>query len=234
MNRTSWPRSRRPSRVAHELERHGVDARHAGHLAGRQLGQLAVVPPRQVVLHAADLGLDQMEVVEQPLGGRGEELAAMDVVGQDAIGLAQHPARSRPPAPKNCRPRVVAGSREGEARGEPACALLQPLDAQQLGAERAFSAMRLPGTEEATQGAGHEFASPRSTNNSRTGVEDAHFTLLLHRPDHDAPTSPRVIVTATIARPTPSSRVQIVRASSPQVVERPLVERRRGQAEASR
>ena len=91
MNRTSCDPIEAAVGVADQLQRHGVDPRHAGHLARRELGQLAVVPPRQVVPHAADLGLDQVEVVEQPLGGGGEELAAVHVVGEDAVGVAQHP-----------------------------------------------------------------------------------------------------------------------------------------------
>ena len=91
-----------------------------------------------------------MEVVEEPLGGGREELAAVHVIGQDAVGLAQHPRVLVHPG-EELLAGVVAGPREREARGEPARTLLEALDAQQLGAEGAFSAAALPGTEEATQ-----------------------------------------------------------------------------------
>ena len=52
-------------------------------------GQLAVVAARQVLAHVADLGGDQVEVVEQPLRGGRDELPAVHVVGQREVGLAQ-------------------------------------------------------------------------------------------------------------------------------------------------
>ena len=179
---------------------------------GASLGSSAIVPARQVVLYAADLGLDQVEVVEEPLGGRGEELAAMDVIGQDAVGVAQNPRVLVHPG-EELLAAVIAGSREREAGGEPPRALLQTLDAQELGAEGAFSAAALPGTEEATQGAGHELPSPRCTNNSRRGIEYAHFTQVIHRRSHDAPMRPQCRYSER-RTPTPSSRVQTFAGSN--------------------
>src|SRR2546422_1968454 len=133
---------------------HGVDPRDAGHLPRGQLGQVQVVLPRNVVLDAPDLGLDEEKVVEEPFRRRGDELAAVDIVGQDAIGLAQHPG-------------VVLQAREEwaglaaripgqrEAGGEGPGPFLQALDAEELSAERllGFRAAAAPeGAEQQPQG----------------------------------------------------------------------------------
>jgi hypothetical protein len=76
--------------VADDFQRHGVRAGNTCHLARGQLGKLLVVSGRQVVADAADLGLDQMEVVEQPFRGWRDERTAVHVVREDAIGIAQH------------------------------------------------------------------------------------------------------------------------------------------------
>ena len=80
------------------LERDVIDARHACRRAARKARQLAAVALGQMPLRRANLFLDQVEVVEQPFGGRrdssvvarrgGQRLAAIDqdflVVGQAA------------------------------------------------------------------------------------------------------------------------------------------------------
>ena len=77
--------------VPDQLDGDGVDARLAGVLARRERGKRAGVRARQVPADAADLGGDQMEIVEQPVGGRPHELPGADVVGERAIRAAQHP-----------------------------------------------------------------------------------------------------------------------------------------------
>src|SRR2546422_10410563 len=133
---------------------HGVDPRDAGHLPRGQLGQVQVVLPRKVVPDAPDLGLDEVKVVEEPFRRRGDELAAVDIVGQDAIGLTQHPG-------------VVLQAREEwaglaaripgqrEAGGEGPGPFLQALNAEELSAERllGFRAAAAPeGAEQQPQG----------------------------------------------------------------------------------
>ncbi len=183
------------------------------------------------MLYAADLGLDQVEIVEEPLGGRGEELAAMDVIGQDAVGVAQNPRVLVHPR-EELLAAVIAGSLEREAGGEPPRALLQTLDAQELGAERAFSAAALPGTEEATQGAGHELPSPRCTNNSRRGIEYAHFTQVIHRRSHDAPMA-AVSLQREAHADTEFPCPDIRRLEPASALQEPGVERAPGQAKTS-
>ena len=123
-----------PVGVTNELQRHGVDPRGAGQLSRGQLGQLAVVLPREVVPDASDLGLDEMEIVEQPFGGRRHEHTPVDVAGEDAVGLAQHAGVIVEATEK---PSVLAAGIPGQrkARGEGPGPFLQALDAQELGAQ---------------------------------------------------------------------------------------------------
>ena len=113
--------------VREQVLREGLDARHA-QVAG-QAGELAIVRRRQVALDVAGLGLDQMEVVQHPLGGGRDGPAFVDVLGDEAIGLAQaldvalEPAQVRraDEAPPHSRLRCRQGTRT----------LFELLDAQQ-------------------------------------------------------------------------------------------------------
>jgi hypothetical protein len=123
-----------PVAVADELQRHRVDAGAPGELARGELRQLVVVAAGQVARRLAHRGLDDREVVEQPLGGRGRALAAVDVVGEPLVGLPQ-PRRVVLEAGEE-GPRPLAGpARERELGRERLGPLLQPLDAQELAAE---------------------------------------------------------------------------------------------------
>ena len=127
--------------VADELERECVDARGAGELTCGELGQLEVVVPREVLAYVSDLGRDEVEVVENPLRGGRDELAAVDVAGERAIGGRERACivlESRPAAPRRTAGRGI----DGEARGERLGALLEELDAEQLLAERRFRRRR--------------------------------------------------------------------------------------------
>ncbi len=121
--------------VADQLQGHGVDPCDARHLPRGQLGQIRVVLARKVVPDAPDLGLDEVEVVEEPFRRRGDELAAVDVVGEDAIGLAQHAGVVLQAREERAGLAArIAGQRE--AGGEGLRPFLQALDAQELGAQR--------------------------------------------------------------------------------------------------
>ena len=72
-----------------ELDRHGVQPRRPGMLAGSQLREFAVVAWGQIVANGSGLGLEQMEIVEQPLRGGRERLTSMDVVGEREVRAAQ-------------------------------------------------------------------------------------------------------------------------------------------------
>ena len=170
------------------------------------------------MLHAADLGFDEVEVVEEPLGGRGEELAAVDVIGQDAVGIAQNPRVLVHPG-EELLAAVIAGSLEREARGEPARALLEALDAQELGAEGAFSAAALPGTEEATQGAGHELAKPTLQEQFTYGNRVCTFHSR-NTPSEARRSDGAQCRYSERRTPTPSSRVQTFAGSNPPALSR--------------
>jgi hypothetical protein len=83
----------------------------------------------------ADLRRQQMEVVEQPFGRRGDRLAAPDVVGQRAVGGAQD-AGVVVEAGKDVPGAAPRARVDGEAGGERQRALFQPLDAEQFVAKR--------------------------------------------------------------------------------------------------
>ena len=72
-----------------------MDAGLAGNLTRGQLGQGAVVAPRQVAAHGACLGDHEVKVVEQPFGGGGHCLALVHVLRQQAIGCLLYTS-SRP------------------------------------------------------------------------------------------------------------------------------------------
>ena len=57
-----------------------------------QLGELAVVVRRQVVADLAELLVDDVEVVDEPLGGRRDRALVLDRPGQEAVGLEEDAA----------------------------------------------------------------------------------------------------------------------------------------------
>jgi hypothetical protein len=120
--------------VADELDGERVHAGVPRLVARGELGQLAVVAARQVLADVPDLGGDEVVVVEEPLPGGRDELAAVHVAGERAVGRAQDAD-------------VVVEPREDAARGAPrrvhreagrerAGPLVEALDAEQLVAER--------------------------------------------------------------------------------------------------
>ena len=66
-----------------------VDARQAGELVGRDDWQPLEERGRQIVLDVARGGGDDVEVVEQPFGGRRPLLAKPGVIGQRDVDLSQ-------------------------------------------------------------------------------------------------------------------------------------------------
>ena len=68
------------------------DPRIALEVALGQLRQLAVVVRRQVVADLAQLLVDDGEVVDEPLGRRGDPAFVLDRPGQDAVRLEQDAA----------------------------------------------------------------------------------------------------------------------------------------------
>src|SRR5262245_64360421 len=88
--------------------------------------ELAVVAVRQVLPDGADLGLYNVEVIEQPLRGRRDELAPVDVVGKRVVSEPQQTgvfAQSRLQVF-----RAPLGARNCESGRERLRALFEPLD----------------------------------------------------------------------------------------------------------
>ena len=117
--------------VAHQLNRHGVDACVARVLARRKGRQLSIVGAGEILVDVSDLRRHQVEVVEEPFCCCGDKLPGPDVIGQGAVGVAQHAGVVIEPGEDV--PGPAPGARVGdEARGEGQPALFQSLDAEQL------------------------------------------------------------------------------------------------------
>ena len=122
--------------VPDEFQRHRVDAGVAGALPRGQSGQLVIVRAREILPNAEDLGRDEMEMIEKPLGCRRNEPSLMDIVCQRAVRRAEHldvVVETREDA--SCAPGRGNDCKPGRQRLRPR---LQQLDAQQLIAKRFF------------------------------------------------------------------------------------------------
>ena len=112
--------------------------------------QLLVELQRQVLADLDDFGGEQMVVVEEPLAGRRDEGAVVDVFGQRLVGVAQD-ARVVTQAPVDAAgAAALRVNRETRRQGERP--LLEPFRAEQLIAERLvdLSIVTNPGIEEQT------------------------------------------------------------------------------------
>ncbi len=135
--------------VADQLQGHGVDPCNAGHLPRGELRQVQVVLPRKVVPDTPDLGLDEVEVVEEPFRRRGDELAAVHVVGEDAIGRAQHAGVVFQAREERAGLAArIPGQRE--AGGEGPGPFLQSLDAEEFGGAEGLLGFRAAAAPEET------------------------------------------------------------------------------------
>ncbi len=113
-----------------------VDARQADQRLVLEDGKVAEKAARQAVLDLARLRLDQVEVVEQPLGRGADLVAARRVAGDVVLRLAQD-ADVLAQARKE-RARALARERRGMRLGEAAPMLGEALGAEDLGAIRPF------------------------------------------------------------------------------------------------
>ena len=139
-----------PVAVPDQLQRHRVDAGLAREVARGEPGELLVVPRREVVAHGARLRLDEVKVVEEPLGRGVDGIAPADVAGQETVGLAKDPEIRVQPGP-DVVPSRAGLSREREDAGQGLRALLEALEAQKLAPQRRFFLGRAPSEQESHQ-----------------------------------------------------------------------------------
>ncbi len=115
-----------------------VDPRVAAQGAVAELRQLAIEGRRQVLADLAQLLLDEVEVVDQPLRRRCHRALRPQRFGDGAVGGQQHPAVLPHPGPQPAVPGPPAAHplRAGERRR----VLLEALDAPELVADRLLDA----------------------------------------------------------------------------------------------
>ena len=207
-----------PVAVPDQLQRHRVDARLARELARGELGELLVVAGREVVAHGARLRLDEVEVVEEPLGRGVDGVTPADVVGQDAVGLAKDPEVRVQPRPDvvPARPGVA---RQREDAGQGLRALLEALEAQELAPERHFLFGTAP-SEQGSHQAGR-LLQPLSPSLSRRADPSCPCPCcpfpssgLVPWPWAARPSAPRLPASASAALALRAARFCALRASS--------------------
>ena len=115
---------------------HAEDPRIAGEWSCGQLRQLPVIAGRQIVANFADLLFDEMVVVEQPLGGRGNGASLADRVGDGAIGFEQN--RLVFPQPNGERSPRHRPRGDGLGRRKALGMLLETLDTEEFLADGLF------------------------------------------------------------------------------------------------
>ena len=116
--------------------RHAEHPRIAGERSGGQLRQLPVVAGRQIVANLADLLLDEVVVVEQPLGGRRDCATLADRFRDGAIRLEQNRLVVLQPCGKAAPGRRRRG--DGLCRRKALGMLLEALDTEELLADGFF------------------------------------------------------------------------------------------------
>lgn len=120
--------------VRHERPGQSEHARIPGERPIRQLGQLAIIAAWEILSDFPNLVLDDVEVVDQPLGRRSDRAVLADGGGDGAVRAEQHPpvvakARRQCSAPGGPGRHALRG---GETLG----VLLEALDAEELTADR--------------------------------------------------------------------------------------------------
>ena len=114
--------------MSDQLQSESIDAWVAGQLAFREFGEFIIVAPRQVLANLAQLLLDQVEIVDQPLACRRSRALWADGSGELTIGgkelpcILFHPSEQRPPSPRSDGDSVLFG--------KPFRILLKALDAE--------------------------------------------------------------------------------------------------------
>jgi hypothetical protein len=95
-----------------------------------QLGKLAVVVRGQIVADLAELLVDDVEVVDEPLSGRRDRPLVLDGTGQGAVRLQEDATVVGDARPDGAAPAGLIGDRLRGGKG--LRVLLQPLHAEEL------------------------------------------------------------------------------------------------------
>ena len=117
-------------------------------MTGRQFGQLSVEARRHVIADLAKLFVDNVEVIDQPLGCGGNLMLLMNRPGNGPVGFQQHaPVLQDTRSEQPTRPRFG----EHDLRSRKAFSvLLEALDAEELGADGLFQVRAKGGWWECT------------------------------------------------------------------------------------
>ena len=121
--------------MADQFDGDGIDASVSGVLASGQRRERARVRARQISTDVGNLRCDQVEVVEEPVCGRHDELAGADVFGERTIGRAKQPDVVIESRKRVCGTPARIGI-DGEAGRQRQRTVFEPLDAQELVAQR--------------------------------------------------------------------------------------------------
>jgi hypothetical protein len=113
-----------------------VDPGIAGQMAARQLGQLAVIAAGQTLPDLADVLLDDVVVVQQPLTRGADVLAAVGGGGEPRVGIFQNPAGAVEARQERGSPPAGRRATQALLRGQGLRPLAEVLGAEQLAADR--------------------------------------------------------------------------------------------------
>ena len=127
-------------RVRDVRPREAEDARIPLQRTVGQLRELAVVVGRQVVPDLADLLVDDVEVVDQPFGGRRDRAFSLDGARQGPVRREQDPAVLRDP--RSDRAPLTGRIGNGLGSGQALGVLLEPFHAEELRENRLVAPRR--------------------------------------------------------------------------------------------
>ncbi|WP_162213178.1 hypothetical protein [Nostocoides australiense] len=143
--------------VGDETPHQGEDARVAREETGPEFGQFPEVVGGEVETDLAHVGLDGVEVVEEPFGRRRDLPSLLDVVGDGFVGLGQRGHVRPEPGQEGHDPLGVLGDRM--AVGQGAGVVLEPLGREDLGANGLGVAPRRAGPAAQPRGPGPRHAT---------------------------------------------------------------------------
>jgi hypothetical protein len=176
--------------MTQQLDRHRVDARVPGVRARRERRQLTVIGPWEMLPDVANLGRHEVKVVEQPFPRGGDRLPLAHIVGQRAIGEAQHAGVVVEAREDGAAPAARVGI-DREARGQRQRPFFQPLDAEQLVAKRLFRRRRRGTPQLPEESAHHTMMSAMTTPRCSIVHSQTGWPLQCWMP---APTGPTVFL----------------------------------------